>query len=105
MERISVYGLVGSLAVSDSDGEILNAEIEKFLSDGSRIVVDFSCVEVVLTHFLDAAIGALYKKHHSSELKEKLVITGLKSTDALSRTIAGAKSFYLNGKGTGCLQK
>lgn len=98
MERILVYELFGSLAVSDDDGEILHEKIEKALSNGSRVTVDFNNVDVVLTQFLNAAIATLYEKHDSKELKERLVIIGLKSTDSLRKVIARAKSFYSDEK-------
>ena len=99
MERIIVYELLGNLAVSNNDGEILHTEIEKALVSGSRVIVDFNGVDVVIAQFLNAAIAALYENHGSEELKEKLVITGLKSTDSLRKVIARAKSFYVNEKG------
>ncbi len=98
MEKILVYKLFGNLAVSDDDGEILHEEIEKALSKGSKVTVDFNNVDVVLTQFLNAAIATLYERHNSEELKEKLVITGLKSTDSLRKVIARAKSFYTDEK-------
>ncbi len=98
MEKILVYELFGSLAVSDEDGEILHANIEKALSGDSKVIVDFNNVEVVLTQFLNSAIATLYEKHDSDELKQRLVITGLKSTDSLRKVIARAKTFYADEK-------
>lgn len=98
MEKILVYELFGSLAISDDDGEILHTEIEKALSSSSKVVVDFNNVDVVLTQFLNASIATLYERHDSEELKEKLAITGLKSTDSLRKVIARAKSFYADEK-------
>lgn len=73
-------------------------KIEKALASGNRVTVDFNGVDVVLAQFLNAAIAALYENHGSEELKEKLVISGLKSTDSLRKVIARAKSFYANKK-------
>lgn len=101
MVRILVYDLFGNLAISDEDGEILHTKIEKALSGGSSIIVDFNNVEVVLAQFLNAAIAALYKEHDNEELKERLIITGLKSTDVLRKVIARAKSFYVGEKMVG----
>lgn len=94
MSTIRVYDLFGDFAVSDADGEILHKKIERALSVEEYVVVDFSNVETVLTQFLNAAIATLYKDHSSDELREKLEIRGLKSTDSLRRVIARAKVFY-----------
>lgn len=94
MREINVYELFGDFAVSDDDGEILHRMIEKELETGESVIVDFSKVETVLTQFLNAAVATLYKEHTSDELREKLEIRGLKSTDSLRRVISRAKSFY-----------
>ena len=98
MSVIKVYDLFGDLAVSDADGEILHQKIEHELSICETVVVDFSNVETVLTQFLNAAIATLYKNHSSEELRSKLEIKGLKSTDSLRRVIARAKIFYKDEK-------
>lgn len=94
MNVIKVYDLFGDFAVSDADGEILHQKIEYELSSGKPVIVDFSNVQTVLTQFLNAAIATLYKDHSSDELRNKLEIKGLKSTDSLKRVIARAKIFY-----------
>ena len=94
MSIIKVYDLFGDFAVSDADGEILYKKIEHELSIGESVVIDFSNVETVLTQFLNAAIATLYENHSGDELRDKLEIKGLKSTDSLRRVIARAKTFY-----------
>ena len=96
MERIMVYNLVGSSALSDDEGEILRAGIEKALAGSGCVTVDFTGVDIVLAQFLNAAVAALYEKHSSRELRERLVITGLKSMVYLRKVIARAKTFYAN---------
>ena len=96
MEIIMVYNLIGSYALSDDEGEILHAEIEKALSGGGCVMVDCNGVNIVLAQFLNAAIAALYEKHNSEELRKRLVITGLKSTCYLRKVISRAKTFYAN---------
>ena len=96
MEIIMVYNLIGSSALSDDEGEILRAEIEKTLSGGGCVMVDFNGVNIVLAQFLNAAIAALYEKHNSEELRKRLVITGLKSTCYLHKLISRTKTFYAN---------
>lgn len=39
--EIMVYNLIGSSALSDDEGEILRAEIEKALSGSGCVTVDF----------------------------------------------------------------
>lgn len=96
MIRINVYDYFGDFAISDADGETLRKIIDRELSINDKVIVDFSKVETVLTQFLNAAIATLYKNHTSEELRAKLEITGLKSTDSLRRVIARAKTFYSN---------
>ena len=105
MERIMVYNLVGSSALSDNEGGILHAEIEKALTDSGCVMVDCNGVNIVLAQFLNAAIAALYEKHNSEELRERLVITRLKSTDYLRKVIARAKTFYISGKVSGYVNR
>ncbi len=87
---------MGSSALSDDEGEILRAEIEKTLSGGGCVMVDFNGVNIVLAQFLNAAITVLYEKHNSEELRKRLVITGLKSTCYLHKLISRTKTFYAN---------
>ena len=98
MSKINVHALFGDFAVSDADGEALHERIENELKSGEVVVVDFTNVETVLTQFLNTAIATLYKEHTSDELREKLEIKGLKSTDSLRRVIARAKTFYCDEK-------
>ena len=91
-----VYNLMGSSALSDDEGEILRAEIEKTLSGGVCVFVYFTCLNIVLAQFLNAAITVLYEKHNSEELRKRLVITGLKSTCYLHKLISRTKTFYAN---------
>lgn len=96
MERIMVYNLIGSSAFSDDEGKILHAEIEKALSGGGCVMVDFNGVNIVLAQFLNAAIATLYEKHSSEELRKRLVIAGAKSICYLRKVISRAKTFYPN---------
>lgn len=98
MSVINVYELFGDFAVSDADGETLHEKIENDLKTEKIVVVDFTNVETVLTQFLNSAIATLYKEHTSDELREKLEIKGLKSTDSLRRVITRAKTFYCDEK-------
>lgn len=105
MERIMVYELFGSLAVSDADGEILYTKIEEALTGGSCVTVDFTGVDIMLAQFLNAAVATLYEKHSSRELRERLVITGLESTGYLRKVIARAKTFYAKEKAPGYVNR
>ncbi len=71
-------------------------KLKKTLADGGCVMVGFNSVDTVLARFLNAAIATLYEKHSSKELRERLVITGLKSTCYLRKVITRAKTFYAN---------
>lgn len=103
INKIMVYDLFGSFAIADEDGEILHQKIENLLPNSEKVIVDFTNVETVLTQFLNASIATLYQNHSGEELRNKLVVKGLKSTASLKKVISRAKMFYQDEKKTAAM--
>lgn len=73
------------LAVSAAEGEKLNVAILKLFrsSDSEPIVVDFDGIELIISAFLNPAIGKLYKDYSSDEIRRRLSIVNMNNDDKL----------------------
>ncbi len=98
-KKINIFDLVGGkAAVSTEDGERLFEKISAFLEKDFEVVLDFANIEMLITTFLNAAIGQLYSKYDSPFLKEHLSVSGLQPEDRerMIKTIERAKEYFEN---------
>ena len=96
-KKINIFDLVGGkAAVSTEDGERLFETISVFLEKDFEVVLDFANIEMLITTFLNAAIGQLYSKYDSPFLKEHLSVSGLQPEDRerMIKTIERAKEYF-----------
>lgn len=98
--KINVYNEVGGkAAVSDSDGQKIFEKINNALKSGNKVVLDFVNIDMLITAFLNTAIGQLYKEDYSVDfLREnvKTINLGQGDKDLLKTVLVRAKEYYQN---------
>ncbi len=101
MEHIIIKDVIGSeLAVSTENGAKVFALIDKYLKEGKSVTLDFSGISIMITAFLNAAIGSLYsKKEYTGELlNERIKLENVEPEDVtlFKDVIQRAKEYFSN---------
>ncbi len=87
--------------ITPQEGQPIFAEIDRFLNEGYKVVLDFGGIDLMTTAFLNVVIGNLYKDHTSEQLKERLDFKNcnISTTERIKRVIETAKQFYKDKDG------
>ena len=102
MERITIKvndHITLNKGLTPDEGEIILQLLLKAFSNGEKVLLDFSGVEIMTTAFLNVAIGNLYSDYSSEQLKELLYFNDdLPDSIAskIKQVTTAAKKFYLN---------
>jgi hypothetical protein len=94
---IKIFDVVGGeAAITDTDGKLVYDKIDAFLSENVNVVLDFANVQFIITVFLNAAIGQLYKKYTSEQLNLNLKIINLSKDENkhVQEVVDYAKKFF-----------
>lgn len=94
---ISVYDIVrGNAAISIDDGKALFEKIDAALSKGISVILDFVNIEIMTSTFLNEAIGQLYSKYTSEQLRQHLTVQNLTEDDRklMIQVIERAKEYF-----------
>ena len=98
--KIDVSNIIDKeLATFVDDGILLHKEIKKYLDKNEKVIVDFSNIKMVISSFLNAAIGKLYGDFQYNFIENNLEIIGLDEDDEEllnDVVIPNAKSFFEN---------
>lgn len=98
--KINIYNEVGgSAAVSDTDGQKVFEKINKALKAGNSVVLDFLNIDMVISAFLNTAVGQLYKENYDVEyLRNNVKATNMNNDDKeiLATVLKRAKEYYQN---------
>ena len=98
--KIDVSNIIDKeLATFVDDGILLHKEIKKYLDKNEKVIVDFSNIKMVISSFLNAAIGKLYGDFQYNFIENNLEIIGLDEDDEEllnDIVIPNAKSFFEN---------
>ncbi|OFX59212.1 MAG: hypothetical protein A2046_12820 [Bacteroidetes bacterium GWA2_30_7] len=91
----------GDSAISVDDGDLIFKKIDNALSQSLSVELDFQNINLIITAFLNAAIGQLYSKYNSEQLNEKLKLKNIKPEDVhlFKKVIERAKEYFENPKG------
>jgi hypothetical protein len=96
--KIDVSNIIDKeLATFVDDGILLHKEIKKYLDKNEKVIVDFSNIKMVISSFLNAAIGKLYGDFQYNFIENNLEIIGLDEDDEEllnDVVIPNAKSFF-----------
>ena len=96
---IDVAELIDSpSALTQEQGDMAYREIVRSFEDDEVIQLDFSNVESMISPFLNNAVGQLYGKYTSEQIKEHLVLINFpdEKKATLNIVIGNAKKFYKN---------
>jgi hypothetical protein len=97
--RIKVTDIVGSsFCVSSDDGNSVYEKLAQALQTGREIELDFVGIDMVISAFLNAAIGRLVEHHKVLEIHERIHFVNLceEDQDLIERVIANAERYYEN---------
>ena len=98
--KINIYNEVGgSAAVSDTDGQKVFDKINMALKAGNSVLLDFVNIDMVISAFLNTAVGQLYKEDYTVEfLRSNVKTTNMKKDDRdiLATVLKRAKEYYQN---------
>ena len=87
-------------AVSASDGDLVFIEIDKLISKNNTVDLDFSDIQMLITAFLNAAIGQLYSKYEGDQLNKLLKLSNVADEDKIlfKKVVERAKEYFANKK-------
>lgn len=96
---INVYETIGgSAAVSQDDGQILYDKISTLIHKEFKVCVDFNNITLIISTFLNSAIGQLYNEFSIDEIKQYLEVKNMDSENMslLKKVVDRAKEYFDN---------
>jgi len=99
--KIKVADLIGSqLCISAEDGQKVFGKVEQLVRDGKQVTISFENVTMLISLFLNVAIGQLYGSFSEEAIRAQLKVEGLSSDDMelLKHVVDNAKKYYSNKK-------
>lgn len=94
---VQVFDIIGGpLGVSAGDGQRLHDKIAPLLRKGTPVILSFERIEILISAFLNAAVGQLYGEFSENRVRELLSVQGLApdDLDMLSRVVDNAKLYF-----------
>ena len=98
---IKVIDVIGKdICVSSEDGEKLHEQIKLSLQKDDTTEISFSGIKMIISVFLNTAIGQLYGEFSEDEIRKKLKVNDIEQEDVelLGRVVTNAKRYYKNSK-------
>lgn len=100
--NIKVVDIIGGpLCISAEDGQKVFEKVLPLLKNGKPVTISFDHVSMVISLFLNVAIGQLYGSLSENEVRTLVRVEGLSEEDMelLKRVVDNAKKYYSNPKG------
>lgn len=100
-ETIRIAEIINSpLGISAEDGQKVFERISRGIAKGKILTLSFENITMLISLFLNVAIGQLYGSFTEEELRQQLKVEGLSPDDMelLKRVIENAKKYYANKK-------
>lgn len=97
--RIKVTDIVGSsFCVSSDDGNAVHEKLKQALATDRDVELDFIGIDMVISAFLNAAIGKLLQDHKPHQIHERVKFLNLSSDDQelIERVIENAQRYFEN---------
>ena len=94
---VQVFDIIGGpLCVSTSDGQRLHDKIAPLLEEGTPVVLSFERVDIIISAFLNAAVGQLYGELSEDRIRELLSVRDLADDDLdmLQHVVKNAKLYF-----------
>jgi hypothetical protein len=91
----------GPRAVDAADGELVFKEIFPVIKAGQNVILSFEGITMVITAFLNAAIGKLFGEISEEKFNELLEIRDLREAfqPALEKSLEWSKAYFKNREG------
>jgi hypothetical protein len=91
----------GTLCISAEDGQKVYEKLEPLLKSGKQVTISFDGVSMLISLFLNVAIGQLYGTFREDEVRALVRVEDLSREDMelLKRVVDNAKKYYANPKG------
>jgi hypothetical protein len=99
--KIKVTDLIGSpLCISAEDGQKFFDNIKNLFKEEKQVTVSFENVTMLISLFVNVAIGQLYGSFSVETIRNQLKVEGLSLDDMelLKRVVDNAKKYYSNKK-------
>lgn len=97
--EVNIKNTIGSpFCVDAEDGEKIFSLLNKALKRGQKINLSFTGIELVITAFLNVAIGKLFKNFSTEEVDEYITVSDLdkKFQSTWNIVYNGAPLYYKN---------
>ncbi|ARN56347.1 STAS-like domain-containing protein [Sedimentisphaera salicampi] len=96
--KINAAEFVGSLCISSDDGQKLFDKLKPLLKENNKIILNFEGVEILISLFLNVAIGQLYGQFSKDVIESSIKVQGLSNSDLqiLERVKENALRYYNN---------
>ena len=94
---VQVFDIIGGpLGVSAGDGQRLHDKVAPLIEAGTPVVLSFERVDILISTFLNAAVGQLYGEFPEDHIRKLLSVRGLAADDLdmLSRVVDNAKVYF-----------
>lgn len=94
--KLTIFDLIGPNCVTYTDGLKIYDLIHPELQRGQPVELDFSNIRVIVSVFLNAAVGRLLEDIPNDELNRLLMISNLppEAFETLKRVIENSDDFY-----------
>jgi hypothetical protein len=102
MNQVKVHDILQSpFAVSTEEGESIFKLIDDGFSRNQDVVVNFEQIDLIISTFLNAAIGQLYGRYSTEYIQQHLSIEGMPQDDlgTLKLVTDRAKEYFKDKRG------
>ena len=96
---VKVTDIIGSpLCISTEDGQKVYKRVESLLKRDQQVQISFDHVELLISLFLNVAIGQLYGSFSEDKIRSQVRFEGLAEDDLdlLEHVVNNAKNYYEN---------
>jgi len=74
MKKIIVKEIIGKkIAFSDEDAEKVYIKIVEYISEKENVIISFKDIDMLISRFLNVAIGRLYKTYKDWDILDKIL--------------------------------
>lgn len=98
---IKISDLIGSqVCISAEDAQKVFDTIKPLLADGNSVIMSFENTTMMVSLFLNIAIGQLYGVFTEDKIRSQLSVVGLEGDDIelLKKVVDNAKRYYASSK-------
>lgn len=96
--KVDIYAIIGTEScISTDDGNKIYEKIKDILKSGNKVEISFDKITLIITAFLNAAVGQLYNGDFEYELlKSNLKATNMSDADKflLKKVVETAKNYF-----------